>query len=167
MADTVTAAPFVLGSAGDLCYVCNAAKPGEQLTCCISAPVLQEMQVNGPMINVTEPDTDVVTDTVLSDLYKSGQTGRVARAVKANGYCKRYFHQSCLHRRAEASKDNKWTISTTIDEEKVLLKKDIRHHCCDPCLQQATGSTETCYSGKLDGKYSHSLLLLMCYSVCP
>lgn len=86
----------------------------------------------------------------------------VARQQAANGTCKVVFHQSCEGRHPEACKDNRWTHSLTEwgTGNRLVVAKDIRHHCCAKGLQKCTGSDQTLHTGKLGGEPEASGVLL-------
>lgn len=138
------------------CYVCQTSKDdGEPLTRCLSVTAYLKMQEVGPVTRVYSGIARELDETEVNVLFQSTAQGKAERKRLAEGCCDNPFHQTCLKRRREASKDNRWTTTRTVDGsqgDKEHVAKDTLHHCCAKCVKACTGSEETRYADHHDGK---------------
>ena len=146
--------PLPVESEGQLlCCVCHTNKPDEGLTRCLTGATLSEMIATPPAEAVYDPVTHTVLRYDVNDLFKPGRLGDAARKRKADG-CNSYYHQTCYKRRKEAGKDNRWTTTKSSGDAgpREYVAKDLRHHCCAPCLEASLGNTDTLYFGERSGR---------------
>ncbi|MCJ1304632.1 hypothetical protein MMC08_007445 [Hypocenomyce scalaris] len=117
------------------------------------------MQEVGPVTDVYSGIAHELDETEVTVLFRSTAQAKAERKRLAEGCCDNVFHQTCLKRRREASKDNRWTTTRTVagsQGDKEHVAKDILHHCCAKCVKACTGSEETRYADHHDGFNSKS-----------
>ncbi len=134
--DTAVNASLAEAADHDLskCDVCQTSKDGESPTPSLSATDYLKMKEVGPgkrMYSVVAPESD---ETEVNVLYQSTAQGKLERRRLAEGCCNYVFHQTCLKRRRDAGKDNRWT-GIRHSGEKEHVAKDILHHSCAKVCQ--------------------------------